>query len=91
MSNNVASNAGFTFIDYVAWKKAGTATIVKLNGMPHCTVRRYDPITGTPSPQMLPVPEKVLQDQKASLEADLAALNEMLVDVQNSQEVIPQS
>lgn len=89
MSSFAGGGVQMSFTDYAAQKTAGTAQVIKLNGVPHAAIRRYDPVTGAPAPQLVQLNAEILQKQKEQLESDLAAATQLIADVAAAREVVP--
>lgn len=67
--------------NYLISKAAGTAKVVKLNGIAHYTDRRFDQTTGVPVPLLVPVDEKSIEKIIEAKQEELATLTQFLADV----------
>ena len=74
--------------DYLTRKQAGTAKIIKLNGQPYYTERRYDPMTGKPVPLQVPLQRETLAKMVESTRNDLANAEAALADLDAATELI---
>ena len=75
--------------DYAAGKTAGTAKIVKMNGALYYTQKRFDPNTGSPTPALVSLDRKSVEDIIAALEKDLSNVRMILADMDSAQEIMP--
>jgi 2,4-dienoyl-CoA reductase-like NADH-dependent reductase (Old Yellow Enzyme family) len=64
----------------------GIAKIVKLNGVPHYTARRFDEATGEPVPALHALNEADVQATIAQFEQAAAAAKQLLADIQSAEE-----
>jgi hypothetical protein len=73
--------------NYRRHKQDNMVRIIKVNGVVHYALRRFDPETGKPVPLLITLNREQIETQKAALTESLAALDAMLVDIDSAQEV----
>lgn len=84
----IPPNNLLTLSDYLAQKTAGTLKVIKVGGVPHASVKRFDPITGSPIVALVSMNVAQLQTQKAQMVADCAAIDQLLSDIEIAAEVV---
>ena len=75
--------------DYTTGKASGTAKIVKMNGALYYTQKRFDPNTGSPTPALVGLDRKSVEDIIASMEKDLSNVKMILTDMDDAKEIMP--
>lgn len=73
--------------NYLKLKEEGSARIIKVNGVTHYAMRRFDPSTGQPIPQLIQMTKTQVTAQRDSIAAGLKALDAVLTDIDQAQEV----
>lgn len=83
--------AGINIRAYVDGKEKNTARVVKINGVAHLSVRAFDGTTGAPIPVLQPVDLASAEKALETMKADLAAMEQIVADIRDAKEIMPQS
>lgn len=81
-----AQPAPINITNYLRERTAGTAKVVKLNGVPHFTSRRFNPTTGDPEPVLVPINGAEIAKVLEAKRADVATLEAVLADIEAAEE-----
>ena len=71
---------------YLAEKAAGTASLVRLNGVVRYTSRKFDPATGKPVPVLVPMDEAGLKTALGAAKAQVEVFTQLIEDFTKAEE-----
>ena len=82
--------------NYLTEKAAGTTKIVKINGAPHYSIRKFDINTGAPTPALVRVSKESIAALKTqsqlnieNFQRDIATFDAIIADIDSAQEIMP--
>lgn len=79
-------NVSIDVSQYLEQKKAGTAKIVKLNGVAHYAKPGFDPETGNPRPVLVPLAREAVVKALESHKSGVETFTQILADVDEAPE-----
>lgn len=74
--------------EFMQGRESGVVKVVKINGAPHYSKKAFHPESGAPVPVLLPLSREDIDRSVASMEADLAAMKQLMADLDEAKELI---